>query len=110
MPSLSVGDLILDNYGRECIVWSQEKRPGSKWLAEQEDDLVRRANGPWWKALPLLGGAVIVPDELGSIVRRATVDDLAKLMTFQQTEHAASVTIAELFQTLRSDANWRPRA
>jgi hypothetical protein len=105
MPSLSIGDLIADNFGRECIVYSKERRPSAKWLAEQEDARVQQAAGPWWKALPLDGGAVIVPDELGIVVRRATVDDVLRLMESQQTEYAANATLVELFNRLCSFKN-----
>ena len=69
---------------------------------QQEDVRAQRTAGPWWKAMPLDGGAVIVPDDLGTFVRRATVDDLTKLMEAQQTEHAGTVTLVDLFQRLRS--------
>lgn len=101
MPSISIGDLIIDHLGREGLVYSKERRPSAKWLAEQEDVRVRQATGPWWKVLPLEGGAVIVPAEMGALVRRAHVDDLLKLMGSQQTEHAATVTLVELFAQLR---------
>jgi len=102
MPPLSIGDLIADNWGRECLVYSKERRPSAKWLAEQDDARVQLAAGPWWKVLPLDGGAVIVPDELGTVVRRATVDDLLRLMESQQTEYAGNATLVELFQALRT--------
>lgn len=100
MQNLSIGDLIVDNFGREGIVYSKERRPSVKWLAEQEDVRVQQSAGPWWKVLPLDGGAVIVPAELGTFLRRANVDDLLKVMGSQQTEHAGTVTLVELFKQL----------
>jgi len=101
MQNLSIGDLIVDNFGREGIVYSKERRPSAKWLAEQEDSRVQQSAGPWWKVLPLNGGAVIVPTELGTFVRRATIDDLLRVVEVQQTEHAGTVTLVELFTQLR---------
>ena len=101
MPILSIGDVIIDNYGRECLVYSIERRPSAKWLSEQEDVRAHQATGPWWNAKPLNGGAVLVPDDLGTFVRRATVDDLIKLMEAQQTEHSGTATLVDLFQRLR---------
>ncbi len=103
MRSISIGDLIVDNYGREGLVYSKERRPSAKWIAEQEDVRVHESAGPWWKVLPLNGGAVIVPAELGTFLRRATVDDLLKVMSTQQTEHAGTVTLLELFKQLSSE-------
>lgn len=100
MQSLSIGDLIVDNFGREGLVFARERRPSAKWLAEQEDVRVRRSKGPWWKVLTLDGGAVILPAELGTFLHRATVDDLLKVMSAQQTEYAATATLVELFKQL----------
>jgi hypothetical protein len=100
MPSLSIGDVILDNWGRECLVYSTERRPGATWLSQQEDVRVQQAAGPWWKALLLDGGVAIVPDELGAFVRRANVD-LTRLFESQQTEQAGAATLVDLFQRLR---------
>jgi hypothetical protein len=101
LPHISIGDLIVDNLGREGLVYAKERRPGAKWLAEQDDVRIRQSAGPWWKVLPLDGGAVIVPSELGTFVRRANVDDLLHLMSSQQTEYAAMGTLVELFKQLR---------
>lgn len=100
MQTLSIGDLIVDNYGREGIVYSRERRPNAKWLANQDDVRVQNAEGPWWKVLPLDGGAVILPEDLGNFIRRATVDDLQKLVRAQQSEHAGTVVLTELFKLL----------
>ena len=100
MPNLSIGDLIIDNFDREGIVYSKARRPSAKWLAEQEDVRVQKSPGPWWTVLPLDGGAVIVPTELGTFIRRATIDDLLRVMRAQQTEHAGTVTLIELFEHL----------
>lgn len=102
MTNLSIGDLIMDNFGRECIVYRKERRPSAKWLAAQDDERVRQSLGPWWAALPLDGGAIIVPDELGVVIRRATIDDLLKVMLSMQSEHAGNVTLMEIFQRLRA--------
>ncbi|WP_172204464.1 hypothetical protein [Niveibacterium sp. COAC-50] len=104
MKSLSIGDLIVDNFGREGIVYSKERRPSAKWLAEQEDSRVKQSPGPWWRVLPLDGGAAIVPAELGTFVRRASIDDLLKLVLAQQSEHAGTVTLLELFKALSKQA------
>ena len=102
MPTLSIGDVIIDNYGRECLVYAEDDRPGTKWISEQEDVRVQQAIGPWWRAMPLVGGAVIVPDDLGIFSRRATIDDLTMLMESQQTHQAGTATLVDLFQRLRS--------
>lgn len=102
MLILSVGDVISDNYGRECLVYSKDRPPSAKWISEQDDVRVQQATGPWWRAMPLDGGAVTVPDDLGTFARRATVDDLIRLMESQKTEHAGSAILSELFQRLRS--------
>src|SRR5690606_3777524 len=100
MQSPSTGDLIVDNFDREGIVYSKERRPSSQWLVEQEDVRVQQSAGPWWKVLPLSGGAVIVPAELCTVLRRANVDDLLKVMNAQQTEYAGTVILGELFKEL----------
>jgi hypothetical protein len=104
MPRLSIGDLITDSYGRECLVVAKERRPDARWIAQQEDVRMRQAAGAWWKAIPLDGGAVIVADELGTFLRRATVDDVVRVLQVQQTDHAATVTLVDLFDRLRSAA------
>ena len=101
MTTLAIGDIIKDNHGREGIVFAIERRPGAKWISEQEDARVPHAAGPWWKVLPLDGGAVIVPDDLGVFVRRATVDDLLQLVELQQTDHGGRVTLLDLLEQLR---------
>lgn len=102
MPNLSAGDVIVDNHGRECLVYSKDRRPSAKWISEQEDVRVQQAAGPRWRAVPLDGGAVIVPDDLGVFARRATVDDLTRLMESQQTKHAGTTILVDLFQRLHS--------
>lgn len=101
MSNLFVGDLILDNHGRECLVFAREMRPSTEWLAEQDDSRIREVEGPWWKAMPLSGGSVIVPNELGAVVRRANVDDLLKLVESQSSEAVGQAMLAELFQQLQ---------
>lgn len=101
IQSISIGDLVLDSFGREGIVFAKQRRPSAKWLAEQGDSRVQQSAGPWWTVLPLSGGSVIVPSELGTFVRRATVDDVLQLIEAQQTEHAGTVTLVSLFEPLR---------
>lgn len=101
MTILNIGDLIVDCYANEGIVLSVARRPSAKWLGVQEDERMRNAVGPWWNVLPLDGGAVMVPDDLGKFVRRATVDDVLKLVDAQQSEHAGQVTAIELLKNLR---------
>ena len=110
MPNISIGDLITDNFGRECLVFSKERRPGAQWLAEQADSRVQKAVGPWWKAFPLTGGAVIVADELGEVVRRATVDELLELIESQSSEAAGHAMLIDLFQQMRVAKNSIPIA
>jgi hypothetical protein len=101
MTILNIGDLVVDCYGNEGIVLSTERRPSAAWLGEQSDERMRKAVGPWWNVLPLDGGAVIVPDDLGRFVRRATIDDFLQLIDAQQNEHAGQVTAIELLRNLR---------
>ncbi|AXQ27969.1 hypothetical protein D0B54_04440 [Solimonas sp. K1W22B-7] len=109
MKTFSIGDLIVDNLGREGICLCPEKRPNRQWLAEQEDARMSQATGPWWNVLPVAGGAVIVPEDLGAFLRRATIDDVFQLMESQQSKHAGQYTLDELFQRLRSErAQARP--
>lgn len=107
MKTLSVGDLIIDNIGRVGLVYSKERPPSAKWLAEQEDVRIQHSTGPWWKVLPLDGGAIIVPAELATFLRRASVDDLLALARCQQNEHAGTATLVELFERL--SAQRQPR-
>jgi hypothetical protein len=101
MATLNIGDVIIDNHDRVGIVFSKERRPSMQWLAQQNDVRTQTAAGPWWKVLPLTGGAVILPDDLGTFVRRATIDDVLSLFDSQYNAHAGQVTLIELLQELR---------
>jgi len=99
MPQFSIGDLVCDNLGREGIVFSPSKRPSMKWLNEQEDARMPSASGPWWNVLPLDGGGVLVPEDLAVVVRRATVDDVARVMASDRTD-GGQATLRHLFDRL----------
>lgn len=94
------GDLILDNYQREGIVLSRAQMPDKRWIQLQEDIRVRDSDGPWWNVLPLDGGGVLVPEDLASFVRRATVDDLLRVVESDATD--GNATLIHLFNELRS--------
>ena len=98
MP-LSVGDLILDNYGREGIDLSLQKAPDKKWLALQEDTRMAGLRaGPWWGVMPLTsGGFVNVPESLATFIRRATVDDAAGIVALRESSYPS---LAPLFPAL----------
>ena len=107
MTNLAIGDVIIDNLGRAGIVFSVERRPTVEWINQQEDVRMSRAAGPWWNVLPLSGGAVIMPDDLGSFNRRANADDLLQLFDAQQTDHAGRATLLELMAQLRKASKKR---
>ena len=88
-----MGDLILDNYGREGIDLSLQKAPDKKWLALQEDTRMAGLRaGPWWGVMPLTsGGFVNVPESL------ATVDDAAGIVALRESSYPS---LAPLFPAL----------
>lgn len=101
MPKLAVGDLILDNLGREGVVLAPSHSPSPKWLADQDDLRTRSAAGPWWKVAPLDGGGVLVPEDLAVVIRRASVDDVVQLMNSDTSDNGAAI-LQHLFAELRS--------
>lgn len=46
MSKLSIGDLIIDSYGRECPIACEERRPSGKWLAGQGDRRIQHSGWP----------------------------------------------------------------
>lgn len=105
--TLSVGDLILDNYGREGIVLSSQKPPDTKWLALQEDTRMTGLRAePWWGVMPLTsGGFVNVPESLATFVRRATVEDAAGVVALRESSY---VSLAPLFPALKKPPSDKP--
>ena len=101
MSGLAVGDVIRDNLGREGIVLERARAPNVGWLAEQDDLRVRSAAGPWWNVVPFDGGGVLVPEDLVLVLRRATVDDVVRVMESDMTDDGRS-TLLFLFSVLRS--------
>lgn len=74
--SLNIGDLIIDNRGRECIVIAESPPPTDSWLNQQNDSRVRSMkNCRWWQAVPDTGGGVCVPEPLAQHLRAATIED-----------------------------------
>jgi len=105
--TISVGDLILDNYGREGIVWSSQNPPDKKWLALQEDTRMAglRADA-WWGVMPLAsGGFVNVPESLATFVRRASMEDAAGIVALRESSYAGLVP---LFPTLQKPPSDKP--
>ena len=94
-----MGDLILDNYGREGIILSPQKAPDKKWLALQEDTRMAGLGAdPWWGVMPLTsGGFVNVPESLATFIRRATVDDAAGIVALRESSYPS---LAPLFPAL----------
>ena len=98
--TISIGDLIVDNYGREAIVLSSDKHPDKKWLAIQEDPRMQLLRDDrWWLAMPLdSGGAVCVPESLAKVLRKATLEDAAGLV---EREPSTYVSLVPLFPELK---------
>ena len=93
MP-LSVGDLILYNYGRVGIILSPQKAPDKKWLALLQEDTRMAGLGAdaWWGVMPLSsGGFVNVPESL------ATVDDAAGIVALRESSYPS---LAPVFPAL----------
>lgn len=76
-PTFSPGDLIEDNHARQCIVIERAETPEKHWIDQQRDTRVRNlpANELWFKAYPLEGGSVHVPQSLCKRIRKATKAD-----------------------------------
>lgn len=102
MKTIAVGDLIRDNLGRQGIVIEPARKPDRKWLAIQDDQRMRSAGGPWWRVCPLDGGSTLVPEVLAKRIRRAHVDDIAKVMESDSTDNGRKTLLA-LFDTVRSN-------
>lgn len=81
---LRVGDLIRDNYGRQCIVGEvdHETHHEEGWIAGQRDKRIQELSEDeiWFEAYPLDGGSVCVPQSLCERIRRATLDDFKVAM------------------------------
>lgn len=101
MKSLATGDIIRDNLGRLGLVLEKARKPGAKWLAEQNDAQMRTASGPWWHVVPLDGGGVLVPEDLARHLRRATVDDVLKVINTDDND-GGQATLYHLFKSLQS--------
>lgn len=108
MRTIGVGDVIRDNYGRLGLVLEKGRKPGVRWLAEQEDQRMRTASGPWWHVAPLNGGGVLVPENLAGRVRRATVDDVLKVMSADEND-GGQATLRFLFKSLATNGASRVR-
>ncbi len=104
MRALAVGDLVRDNLGRKGIVIERARKPDSKWLAAQDDRRMRGAVGPWWHVVPLDGGDALVPEDFAKRIRRATVDDVVKLMESDTTD-SGRATLQFLFAGIRSSTS-----
>lgn len=78
-PTLARKDLIKDNHGRLCIVIERDETPGAAWILGQVDKRIRDLPETeiWFKAFPLDGGSVCVPQSLCQRVRKATKKDVA---------------------------------
>jgi len=101
--TIAIGDLIIDNYGREGIVLARDKQPGPDWLAIQEDTrMPALASGTWWLVMPVdSGGGVSVPESLATFVRRATLEDAARVVAVRASSH---VSLVKLFPDLKAPA------
>lgn len=88
------------------------RRPSDKWLQDQDDSRMLLAAGPWWRVAPLEGGGVLVPEDLATFQRRATVDDVIAVMASDSVDGGMS-TLRFLFEQLIDGGNGaasRPRA
>ena len=101
--SISIGDLIIDNYGREGIVLYPNKQPDAEWLSIQEDARMHSiTSGKWWLAMPLQsGGGVNVPESLATVLRRATQEDATALVARHEFTY---VSLVGLFPGLKKPA------
>ena len=74
--NLKPGDLIIDNMGREGIVWEEAETPQRGWIGLQNDERVRNVGDcTWWSVIPFTGGSVCVPEPLAKYLRPATTED-----------------------------------
>ena len=78
MPTIAIGDVVLDNHGRTGIVLRVDPRPSNGWLREQQDERMRsiRPDEVWFAVMPLGGGLILCPETLLERLRRPTEDDL----------------------------------
>ena len=71
-----VGYLVKDQHGRFDIVMHKDNKPDSQWLRGQS--IKPTVEGQWYTAFPLTGGAVLINENDFSVVRKATVSDIAE--------------------------------
>lgn len=100
--TLKIGDLIEDNLGRKGIVAECALKPAPSWLKAQDDRRLRAARGPWWNVFPLDGGAVLVPESLARRLGRASVDDVAAMISDDPDGGVA--TLRRIFKNLGAES------
>lgn len=78
MDEIELGDVVVDNHGREGIVIREDPTPGPRWLADQEDERMRAVSpgARWLAILPLTGGLTLCPESLLQRVRNANESDI----------------------------------
>ena len=102
--AIKLGDVVLDNYGREGIVVREEPSPPQGWLMSQADERLHRLGHSerWLGILPFTGGLVLSPESLTERLRAAQREDLLRAV---ETANSHGVRyLVELFPTLAGDA------
>jgi hypothetical protein len=90
--AIAPGALVITQHGALAIVTAEAGRPTRTWLAEQQRPL-RAPDGPFWTALVLDGGAVLVTapdvyvvgepddDQIDRVLAMGTVDTARTLIS-----------------------------
>lgn len=95
--AVAAGALVIGPHGHLAIVEGPTGRPSEKWLAEQETPL-RASDGPYWSALVLTGGAIIVTEPDVYVVGEP--DDAQLELALEMGNVAAAKELVRLFPNL----------
>ncbi len=87
----------------KCIAVERVGTPEESWLALQADPRMRELKSePWWRLLPLKGGAILKPEALIEVLGAATYDDV--MTAVDHGNEAARRSLAALFPEVVAEA------